>query len=332
MPDFTGLTLLFAGSGAFGVPTLGRLIDRGATVTRVFTQPSKPAGRGNKLTPTPIGQFALERGLPLAETADINAEPLPPADLLVVIAFGQKLAPPIIEHARLGAINLHASRLPRYRGAAPINWAVIEGDPTTGNSVIRLAQRMDAGAVLAMSELPIGELDTAGELHDRLAIDGSDLVERVAADLRAGTASPVEQDHALATRAPKLSRDAAQIDWRRDARSIANQIRGMHPWPGCRVRVVDEAGKELDRLTLIRARPTGGIAAFELSPDALTDSGTCIDGSIIHDGTVVCGLPAGHAEHLSIVELQPDGKRPMSLAAYRNGKRWEPGLRLESIR
>lgn len=316
MPDLTGLNLVFAGSGAFGVPPLERLIERGATIARVYTQPSKPAGRGNRLTPTPIGAFAVERGLPATETADINAEALPPADLLVVIAFGQKLSPHVVDHARLGAINLHASRLPNYRGAAPINWAVINGDASTGNSVIRLAQRMDAGAVLAMSELPIGELDTAGEIHDRLSLDGAHLVESVAAQLRDGVEIPIEQDHGLATKAPKLSRELAQIDWSRDARSIANQIRGMHPWPGVRVRLLDANGQEADRLTLVRTRPAAGPLQRP-----------CVPGTIREDGTIACG-----ADALDVVELQPDGKRPMTLNAYRNGKRWEPGMRLESIK
>lgn len=310
----TGLNILFAGSGAFGVPSLRRLIERGANVVHVYTQPSKPAGRGNRLTPTPIGQFASERGLSLTETADINALVLPPADLLVVIAFGQKLSPHVVEHAKLGAINLHASRLPKYRGAAPINWAMISGEKTAGNSIIRLAQTMDAGAVLAMSELVIGELETAGELHDRLAEDGADLVERTAIRLRAGEAKPIEQDHMLATKAPKLSREKSAIDFSRDAKSIAFQVRGMHPWPGCRVMLIDRDGRTIDTLTLIRARPLDARSAarpgtFDASLNVATGDGS-----------------------LELVEIQPDGKKPMSFASYRNGRRLEAGARLESVR
>src|SRR5688500_1317866 len=131
---------------------------------------------------------------------------------MVVIAFGQKIAPHVDDHPRLGSINLHASRLPKYRGAAPINWAVINGEATTGNSVIRLAPRMDAGAVLGRSELRIGELETAGELHDRLADDGPGLVTAVLDDLAAGRAVEVAQDESLATIAPKLSRGATNLD------------------------------------------------------------------------------------------------------------------------
>lgn len=306
-----GLTLLFAGSGAFGLPTLQRLIADGATIAGVYSQPSKPAGRGSKLTPTPIAAFAREASLLTIETPDINAETLPPADLLIVIAFGQKLSPSVVDHARLGAINLHASRLPKYRGAAPINWTIIRGEKTAGNSVIRLAQKMDAGAVLGMSETPIGELETAGELHDRLSLDGANLVARVVAELRDGTSKPEEQLHDAATIAPKLSRERAAIDWSLEAQTIADQMRGMHPWPGCRVRLLDATGLEADRLTLIRARANEMVGA---------------PGVIDTFGRIGCGIGS-----LDLVELQPDGKRPMTLAAYRNGKAWNEGMRLESI-
>jgi methionyl-tRNA formyltransferase len=306
-----GLRILFAGSGEFGVPSLARLIDHGAAVARVYTQPDKPAGRGHKLTPTPVGQFALSRGLDLVRTDDINAEPLPPADLMVVIAFGQKLAPHVVDHARLGAINLHASRLPAYRGAAPINWAVIRGESETGNSVIRLAQRMDAGAVLAMSRLGIGPLETAGEVHDRLSLDGANLVERVALELMQGSARPIEQDHTHATKAPKLSRDASRIDWNQPGWVIAHQIRGMYPWPGCRVKLLDGT-TEIDRVTLVRARQGPGEWPTE-------------NGTIRPDGLI-----EATAASVEIVELQPEGKKPMTLIDYRNGHRWDAGMRIQS--
>src|SRR5436309_936915 len=141
----TPLRIIFAGSGEFGLPTLRALIDAGHDVVQVVTQPDRPAGRGRALTPTGIAELASSRKLPLLKTANINAESLPPADLMVVIAFGQKIAEAVVHHPRLGSVNLHASILPKYRGAAPINWAIIRGETLAGNSVIRLAQRMDAG-------------------------------------------------------------------------------------------------------------------------------------------------------------------------------------------
>jgi methionyl-tRNA formyltransferase len=305
------LKLVFAGSGEFGVPTLKSLREAGHEIVQVISQPDRPAGRGRSLTPTPIASLATEMGLPVLKTANINAESLPPADLMIVIAFGQKIAPPIVEHPRLGSVNLHASILPKYRGAAPINWAIIRGETVAGNSVIRLAERMDAGAVLGQSSLPIGELETAGELHDRLAQDGAALVLKVADELSRGVAREQPQDESQVTLAPKLSRDASKIDWRRPASEIANQIRGMFPWPGCRMRLIDPSGAELARVTLVRARAS---------------SGTGQPGEIGSEGRI--GTAAATVE---VVELQPEGKRPMALVAFRNGHPWQQGMRLESI-
>src|SRR4051812_10773947 len=150
--------IIFAGSGEFGAPTLRALIDAGHDVVQVITQPDRPAGRGRALTPTPIAELASSRNLPLLKTPDINQEALPSADVMIVIAFGQKIGESIVQHPRLGSMNLHASLLPNYRGAAPINWAIIRGESSTGNSVIRLAPRMDAGAILGQSSTKIGEL------------------------------------------------------------------------------------------------------------------------------------------------------------------------------
>ena len=303
------MRILFAGSGEFGVPTLRALREAGHEIVQVVSQPDRPAGRGRTLTPTPIAALAAEMRLPLIKTANINAETLPTVDLMVVIAFGQKISQPIVDHPRLGSVNLHASILPKYRGAAPINWAILRAETVAGNSVIRLAQKMDAGALLAQSSLSIGELETAGELHDRLSVDGAPLILKVADDLLRGVATETPQDESQATLAPKLSREASRIDWARAASEIAHQIRGMFPWPGCRVRLIDSSGKESARVTLVRARAT-----------AATSRGQA--GLISSDGTV---------SGVEIVELQPEGKRPMSLLSFRNGHRWEAGMRVESI-
>jgi methionyl-tRNA formyltransferase len=304
------LRIIFAASGQFAAPSLRPLLGKNHQIVRVISQPPRPAGRGKKLQPTPIAQLAQEHSLSLLTTENINQEKLEPADLLVVIAFGQKIAPHIVEHSRLGGINLHASVLPRYRGAAPINWAIIKGEAQTGNSVIRLAQKMDAGAILGQSQLDIGELETAGELHDRLAEDGAALLAKVVGELETGNAIANEQDEKLATLAPKLGRDDARIQWASDAIAIARRIRGLYPWPGCRARLTRE-GVEVARLTLVRARP-------------LEQSGR--DGVISPDGSVGAGIGS-----VEILEVQPEGKRPMPLSAYRNGHPWEAGMRLESL-
>lgn len=308
------MKILFAGAGEFGAPTLRRLVDAGASVVRVYSQPDRPAGRGKKLTPSPLAQVGLDLGLDVVRTPSINMEAdLPDSDAMVVIAFGQKIAPHVVQEPKFGAINLHASLLPKYRGAAPINWALIEGETTVGNSIIRLAQKMDAGAVLGQSSLPVGELETAGEVHDRLAIHGAALVERVLVELREGRAVETEQEHDKATLAPKLSREQTQLDWSQPAVMLCRAILGLYPWPGCRVRLIDELQKEVARLTLVRARvierPRNGFV-----------------GIIDEHGHV------GAGDHMiDIVSLQPEGKRPMTLKEFRNGHRWEAGMRLESI-
>ena len=319
------LRVLFAGSGEFGLPTLRALLAGGHEIVQVVSQPDRPAGRGRELTPTPVAAFALGSGLPLLRTANINSEAPREADVMVVIAFGQKLSDPLVRRPRLGSVNLHASRLPRYRGAAPINWAILSGETVTGNSVIRLAQRMDAGAVLGQSLLEIGELETAGELHDRLAADGATLVPRVLEALAAGPAEEIEQDEAQATAAPKLSREVAKLDWTRPAAELGARVRGLYPWPGCRVRVCDAEGKELDRLRLVRARPAADDEGSRWAPGEIMVSGTVQAGG----GGGRAGGDAGSV--LDIVEVQPEGKRPMPLADYRRGHRWHAGLRLASV-
>ncbi|CAN5495924.1 methionyl-tRNA formyltransferase [soil metagenome] len=302
------LKLIFAGSGEFGLPTLAALVDAGHDLLQVISQPDRSAGRGRKLTPTPIAQFALDRNLPLERTDNINALTLPPADVMVVIAFGQKIAPAVVDHPRLGSVNLHSSRLPRFRGAAPINWAILSGDAITGNSIIRLAAKMDAGKILAQSRLEIGEFETAGELHDRLSQNGVPLMLETLQALAARTAVESEQDHTQATLAPKLSRESAVLDWSQPPLMIARKINGLSPWPGCRVRLIDQAGTEIARLTLLRARPL-----------AVSHPG---------NGKLIGGTIDGNVE---ILDLQPEGKRPMTLAAYRNGYAWDDGFRVESI-
>jgi methionyl-tRNA formyltransferase len=231
-----------------------------------------------------------------------------------VIAFGQKLSEATVNRPRLGSVNLHASILPKFRGAAPINWAIIRGETETGNSVIRMAQKMDAGAVLGQSRISIGETETAGELHDLLAGDGAQLMLRVLDELELGQAKEVAQDEAKATLAPKLSRELAVIDWNVGAEEVARKIRGMFPWPGCRARLLDAVGAERARLTLARAGVAQG------------DGPRWAAGEITIVGDVACGQGA-----VRVLEIQPDGKRVMSLTEYQRGHSWMPGMRLESV-
>lgn len=296
------LRVVFAGSGEFGLPCLRAMRER-HEVVGVYTQPERPAGRGRKLTPTPVGAYCVGEGVPVVATGDLNGETLPACDVLVVIAFGQKIAEWVTRWPRLGAVNLHASRLPKYRGAAPIHRAILGGETVTGNSIIRLAEKMDAGAVLGMSEVEIGELETTGELHDRLAVDGVGLLMGVLEELAAGTAVEVEQDHAAATVARKISREQTVVDFGKPAVEIARMVRGFYPWPGCRVVVGDSK-----KVTLVRARAVAG---------------TGQPGVIGADGRVGTGEGL-----LEVVELQPEGGKAMGMAAYRNGHPWPEGGRV----
>lgn len=305
------MNLIFAGSGEFGLPSLAALLTSEHRVVQLVTQPDRPAGRGRQLKPTPIGQLAIDRGLPLLRTEDINREVLPAADLLVVIAFGQKISPSTIEPFPKQAINLHASLLPKYRGAGPVNAAILAGDAVSGNSIIRLAERMDAGAVLGQSSLAIGELETAGELHDRLADDGAPLLLRVIAQLAKDSATELPQDETQVSKASKLSRASTRIDWSASAVQIACQIRGLYPWPGCQVELLDVDLRVITTATLAKA-----VALADVSGEP---------GVVRADGTIGTGTGV-----LRIVELQPQGKRLMPLAAFRNGYRWEAGMRLRS--
>ena len=203
------MRLVFFGSGPFGLPTLESLM-RQHQIELVISQPDRPAGRNRKPQPTPITRFAEDNQLAIVRPEDVNDDKViesirgVEADAFVIIAFGQKLSRPLLEN--IFAINLHASLLPKFRGAAPINWAVIHNETHTGISVITLADRMDAGAILGRASTPIDPQETAGELHDRLAEMGPELVEQVLGEFEAGTLVRKTQDESLATKAPKMSK------------------------------------------------------------------------------------------------------------------------------
>jgi methionyl-tRNA formyltransferase len=227
------------------------------------------------------------------------------ADAWVVIAFGQKLPAALLEG--VFAVNLHASLLPRWRGAAPINAAILAGDAVTGNSVITLADRMDAGLVLGQSQRAIGPQMTAGELHDLLAADGPALVERVLSEHAGGTLRPLAQDEALVTIATKLSKESGEIDFHQPADFLRRQVHAMTPWPGA---TVSFQGKPLKLLRVEEVAAQDAAGAVE--------SGAVVD---VERGVVGCG----GATALRLLEVQPAGKRPMSWADFARGRRIERG-------
>lgn len=303
------MNVIFVGTASLGIPTLRALAQK-HRVLAVFTQPDRPAGRGLVPTPPPIKQTALELGLPVYQPEKINREvefiqTLNP-DVIVVVAFGQFLSRKLLEIPKHGCINLHASLLPKYRGAAPIQWAIINGETETGLTTFLLNEEMDAGDILLQERVPISESDTAGTLHDKLASLGPDLVLRTLEGLEKGALAPIPQDHSQATFAPKITNSLGQIDWAQPARKIFNLIRGLTPQPGA---YTFWAGIRL-KIYASRVVPSTSI----LPPGCVIDPERLL---------VRCGEDA-----LELIEVQPAGKRRMSGRDFVNGYKVQLGARL----
>lgn len=308
------MNIVFLGSGAFGIPCIEALVASGHTLRLVVSQPAKSSGRGKKLTPTPVGQWARNHDVPLMETADVNtpeslqriAQEQP--DLLVVIAFGQKIGQDLIQMPPHEAINVHASYLPKWRGAAPINWAIVNGDPATGVCIITLAEKMDAGDILGSLETPIESGETAGDLHDRLAELSAPVLLETIDRIEQGTVERIVQDHSQATLAKKLKKADGAIDFTQSAEVIERRIRGFWPWPGAGADYVNaETGKSI-RVTLAQVEIVSQDQPG-LEPGQLNDQ---LD--------IVCGRDA-----LRVVQLKPAGKALMAWRDFVNGRRCQPG-------
>lgn len=302
------MRIIALGTGPFAVPTLRRLVADRHEVLLVVTRPP----RGRRAPAAPMKAAADELGLPVWQPETVNddagvarlAELA--ADLLVVCDYGEILKPAALAATQLGGVNLHGSLLPRYRGAAPVQWAVLNGDAETGNTVIHMTPRLDAGPCLGVQRTPIQPDETAGDLESRLAEMGADLVTEVVAKLAAGTAEPVEQDAAAATKAPRLAKSHGAIDWSRSAAEIKNQVRGLQPWPRAYTDVQRAAGGEPLRLIVHTVTLAQGI------PEANSPPGTIlVDGNRL---AVVAG--EGRVE---LVTVQAPGKRAMPAADFLRG-------------
>jgi methionyl-tRNA formyltransferase len=233
------LRLVFCGTPQFAVPSLKYLLQQqDMEIVGVFTQPDRPRGRGQEISYSPVKQLALEEKIPVYQPVRVRApeveEPLRvlAPEAIVIIAYGQIIPARLLGIPKYGWINLHASLLPKYRGAAPINWAIVNGETQTGNTTMRIDAGMDTGEMLLHQELAIGADETAPELAGRLADAGAPLMAETLRGLLAGTVRPREQNHAEATVAPSLRREDGLIDWKRPAPEIYNQMRGFAPWPG----------------------------------------------------------------------------------------------------
>ncbi len=316
------MKILYFGSGAFGLPTLEALTQSPYEIVGIISQPDRPAGRGKHLEPTPVSAWAAQRGLPILKFQDANTpESLAQitafnADCFLVIAFGQKLSDALLSLPPRGAINLHSSLLPKYRGAAPINWALINNDPQTGITVLRVTNIMDGGEILTSATTPIGPAETAGELHDRLALLGAPSVISVLNALEAGTAQGTPQDAAQRSAAPKLSRQLAWIDFAQDAPHVCARIRGLSPWPGCAVQLFDPTGKLRTQATIHKCQVK---EAHSIHPPHL-------QGTILADRSVACAIGS-----IELLTIQPAGKKTMDTKSFANGYGLDPGAKLVSV-
>ena len=228
---------VFMGTPDFAVPCLQRLFDCGCEVCGVFTQPDKPKGRHGVLTAPPVKELALKMGVPVFQptkmrdgTALEMLKSVQP-ELVIVVAYGKILPKEILDYPKYGCINIHASLLPKLRGAAPIQWSVINGCKVTGVTSMQMDEGLDTGDMLISREIEIGENETAGELHDRLSALGADVLEETLEALKKGELKPVKQNDAEFTYAPMLSKELSPVDWSLSAREVHNKIRGLSPWP-----------------------------------------------------------------------------------------------------
>jgi methionyl-tRNA formyltransferase len=303
------LRIIFMGTPDFAVPTLRAILDAGHEVVAVYSQPPRAAGRGMALQKSPVQQASEEAGLTVLTPERLKSAEEQSrfasfdADVAVVVAYGLILPKPILDAPRHGALNLHASLLPRWRGAAPINRAIMAGDAETGISVMRITEGLDAGPVCLEARVPIGANETAGELHDALAIRGARLMVQALAVLERGELDCRPQAEGGVTYAEKIDPAETRIDWSRPAREVHNLIRGLSPYPGAWFEV-DLNGKR-ERIKALRST----LAEDSGAPGALLDENL----------TIACGQGA-----VRLVEVQRAGKRPMSAEDFLRGAALAP--------
>ena len=298
------MRLIFLGTPAFAVPTLERIVEAGHQVLTVVTQPDRPRGRGQHPAPPPVKEAALRLNLPVYQPERVrrpeaveHLRALAP-EAMVVVGYGQIIPQSVIDLAPLGIINVHASLLPKYRGAGPIQWAIINGEARTGVTTMRIDAGLDTGDMLLKAETDIGIEETAVELGQRLAVMGADLLVETLDGLARGAITPQPQNSAEATLAPLLKKEDGVIDWRQPAVAIHNRVRGLQPWPGASTAF---RGQTLHIWrSRVRTEPAPAPGRF------LT----------LKPAVVACGEGA-----LELVELQLEGRKRMSAADFVNGQR-----------
>ena len=309
------MKIAYLGSGEFGLECLNALAQSSHSLDFIVTQPPRQAGRGRKPTPTPVADWAKTHSVPFIETEDVNAPQMLQKiadykpDLIVVIAFGQKIGNELIKLPPKGAINVHASLLPKYRGAAPINWAIINGETETGISIITLAEKMDAGDILGRFATEINPDETAEQLHDRLAKLAAPLLLETIDKIAEGSVIYTTQDHSKATFAPKLKKSDGALDFAEPAELLQRKIRGFWPWPGASATYTSKKTAKSLRVTIAMARAVRTSNPAHLPP-----------GTLDENLNVICGEDA-----LKIVKIKPDGSGLMDFKDFINGRQTRPG-------
>lgn len=312
------LRIIFMGTPEFAVPSLRALAASSHELVLAVTKPDRARGRGRHVAEPAVKVAARELGIPTFQPEDVRTpESLArlaeeSADVFAVAAFGQILSQKAIEVPRLGAFNLHASLLPKYRGAAPMTYAVWNGESETGLTIFRIVREMDAGEIALQARTPIGPDETTGQVHDRMAEMGAEFFVRFLADLEAGTIEFTPQDHSQATFAPTLKKEDGEIDWTQRAGRICLHIRAMCPWPGAYTCLQTAKGPQ--RVTLLRASP--------LSEAASAEPGQIV--SVVRDSFVV---RSGEGQ-IRVERLQPAGKRAMDAAEFLRGHPLQAGDQL----
>lgn len=304
------IRIVFMGTPDFAVPSLRVLLEEGYQVAAAVTQPDRPKGRKRVLTPTPVKEEAEKHGIPVFQPERMRreeairhvAEYAP--DLIVTAAFGQMLPKAVLDMPKYGCINVHASLLPKYRGGAPIHHAVMAGEPETGVTLMYMAEGMDTGDMISKVTVPITDADNTGNLFEKLAYEGAELLRRTLPELIAGRVEAVAQDHGAATVAPNIKREDELINWNRPAREIFNQIRGLSPWP---VAYTTWNG---ENFKVWAAKPPG------------KDGAHVVTGK--EPGTVLAieeaGLQVATADgSIWLTEVQPSGKKAMPVSEFRKG-------------
>lgn len=305
----TRLRVAFLGTPDFSVPSLAGLVEAGHDVVMVYTQPPRPAGRGQKERPSPVQVWAETASIPvrapisLRDAEEQDAFAALDLDVAVVTAYGLILPPPILDAPRLGCINVHASLLPRWRGAAPIQRAILAGDSETGVSIMMMEEGLDTGPVLRMETLPITATTDAGQLHDALADLGGRMIAPALVDYAAGRLQPIPQEAEGMTYAAKIEKSEARIDWTEDAAAVLRRIHAFAPWPGAWFTLDGERVKALAAESALGDGPAGEVLDAELC--------------------VACGAGA-----VRITRLQREGKRAAPAADYLRGRAVEKGTRL----